>query len=509
MMVRLYSTVQSLTQQLVCRESFYVVWAYSQYLQIKDFQIPADIEVAPQFVAAALPQVLIAEWTLEQITREVIQYGREQGQGRRSLRQWGTLAQIANTLRDLEGEIYRRFVGAKKIHLELMRISHRQFVWQQQIVNWRWIIRYYKLSNTPAINTLSLQASALTIEHIYLIGMSYLGIFLRSPFAARSITVEIPGINKEHIDRFLRFMSLDLSKLRTRLHAEHALDQGFAYRYSSLREYPLIEISQNDLAEIACPIPTLLFWRITTGLYYTLKDQKGFSIAIGQSFQGYVGEVLHRRINNDAIRIHEEAEYVIGRHRKDTVDWIVQQGDEAMLFVECKTKRLTWASKADLADLAALEQDIRKLAGAVIQLYRTIVDYRADHYPQLRFVAGRRIYPMVVTLEDWYFFGHELPTRLEAAVKEVMATADLPINWLEEMPYSIVSVDEFETAAGIINTLGIHPFVSGKVRDPQHRHWSYGPFCNDQYPNEVRKLPPLFADQFETMFAGLLSAQNG
>jgi hypothetical protein len=305
MMVRLYPIVQSLTKQLACRDTFYVIWAYSQYLQIKDFQIPADIEVAPQCLAAAPPQALIAEWTLEQITREVIQYGREQGQGVRSLRQWATLAQIANTLRDLEGEIYRRLVGAKKIHLELMRISHRQFVWQQQSLNWRWIIRYYKLFNTPTINALSQHSTALTIEHIYLIGMSYLGIFFKSPFAARSITVEIPGLTKEHLDRFLQFTSLNVGELRKRLHAEHALDLGFAYRYSSLREYPLIAILQGDLAEIACPIPTLLFWRITTGLYYTLKDQKGFPTSFGQSFQAYVGEVLHKRIDNDGMRVLE------------------------------------------------------------------------------------------------------------------------------------------------------------------------------------------------------------
>jgi hypothetical protein len=140
-MVGLYETVQRFTRQLAQRESLYVVWAYCQRLQSPDFQFPGDIEVAPQFLAAAQPRAVLAEWTLEQIAREVIQYAEEQPQGGRTLREWGMLAQIANALRDLEGEIYRRLVGGKKIHLELMRISHRQFVWQQQRPNSRWIIR--------------------------------------------------------------------------------------------------------------------------------------------------------------------------------------------------------------------------------------------------------------------------------------------------------------------------------------------------------------------------------
>ena len=48
--------------------------------------------------------------------------------------------------------------------------------------------------------------------------------------------------------------------------------------------------------------------------------------------------------------------------------------------------------------------------------HKTIVDYRAGRYPHLAFVEARRIYPAIVTLEDWYFFGLELPGRVGAAV---------------------------------------------------------------------------------------------
>jgi hypothetical protein len=503
--VQHYELVQKFAKQLAYRDSFYVVWAYVQYLQTTDFHIPNDIEVAPQFLAAVEPRVLLAEWTLEQITREVIKCGHEVRQEGRRLRQWGALARIGNALRDLEGEIYATLVGAKKIHLELMRISHRQFIWQQQRPNTRWMIRYHKLFNRPAIDALSQRATGLSIDHIHLIGMAYLGRFLSHPFILQQSNIDIPGLTQQHIDRFLRFASSGLVELRNRLHAEHALDEGFAYRYSSLREFPLIRVSEGEQAEIACPIPTLLFWRITTGLYYALKDERGFPTAFGQSFQDYVGEVLRLRISNNVMHILEEAEFHIGKDRKDTVDWIIQQDPEAALFVECKTKRLTWASKAGLADLSALDQDLRKLAGAVVQTYRTVGDYLGNHYPQLPHSTGRRIYPVIVTLEDWYFFGHELPVRLHAAVEVVMARAGLPIEWLEEMPYSIMSVDEFETAAGIINTIGIHAFISGKLIDEHYRHWSYGAYCNDRYVDEVNNLPQLFDAEYQAMFAEVIA----
>jgi hypothetical protein len=65
------------------------------------------------------------------------------------------------------------------------------------------------------------------------------------------------------------------------------------------------------------------------------------------------------------MQVHSEAEFQVRKDRKDTVDWIIQQGDESALFVECKTKRLTWASKVGLADPGALQQDIQNLASAV------------------------------------------------------------------------------------------------------------------------------------------------
>ena len=197
----------------------------------------------------------------------------------------------------------------------------------------------------------------------------------------------------------------------------------------------------------------------------------------------------------------EEEEYHCGRHRKDSVDWIVQQDEESALFIECKTKRLTWASKAGLTNLSALEQDIRKLAGAVIQVYKTIADYRANLYPHLRYVEARRIYPAIVTLEDWYLFGFDMPSRLDAAVRTIMETASLPALWLDEMPYSILSVDEFEMASGVINAAGIQSVIRGKVQHPEFRRWGFSSYCNDQYRNEVRNLPDLFRDEYEAMFS--------
>jgi hypothetical protein len=499
----LYRTIRGDARQLARRDGLAVIWAYCQFLQVNDFQMPQDIEVAQQFRDARPRRGVLSEWTLEHIAREVIRYGDEEARDGRTLKRWDTLAHLANTLRDLEGEIYRDLVGGPNIQLELMRIMHRQFVWQQQRFNWTWIIRYYKLFNTPALAAHAEQATGLSIDQIYLIGMCYLGHFFGEPRWVRRIRVEIPGLNDEHIERFLAFTSLTRNALAEKLRAEHALDEGFAYRYSSLRAFPIVQFSHGGIDEIACPIPTLLFWRITTGLYYSLKEQAGFPTAFGDSFQAYAGEVLQRRIVNPAMQVLGEAEYHVGQNRKDSIDWIVQEDDAAALFVECKTMRLTWASKAGMSDLTALAQDIRKLAGAVLQVYKAIRDYRAGCYPHLPYVEARRVYPIILTLEDWYCCCLYLPTLLDEAVRNLMQAANLPLDWLQAMPYAVISIDEFETAAGVTSAAGIHAFWSGKLEDAEKRRWPFRSYCNDCFAEQVGALPDLFLDEYEAMFAGI------
>jgi hypothetical protein len=497
----LYRSIRAQVRKLAYRDSLAVIWAYSQYLQVNDFRMPPDIQVAHQFRDAPRRQTMLPEWGLEQLAREIIRYGDETSRDGKTLRTWDTLASLANALRDLEGEIYRDLVGGPKIQLELMRIIHRQFVWQQQRFHWRWIIRYYKLFNTPELSEHAEAATGLSVDQIYLIGMCYLGHFFEQPRWKRHVPVEIPGLNEDHVERFLAFTSITRVALAERLRREHALDEGFGYRYSSFRAYPIIRSSYLGIDEIACPMPTLLFWRMTTGLYYALREQPRFPTAFGASFQTYAGEVLQRRIVNPIMNVLPEAEYHAGRSRKDSVDWIVQEGDVAALFVECKTMRLTWASKAGMWDLSALEQDIRKLAGAVVQVYKAIRDYRTGLYPHLAYVPARHITPVVLTLEDWYCCGMYLPTLLDEAVRVTMERAGLSLAWLEEMPYGVISIDEFETALGVTAAVGITTFWSGKLADRERRRWPFRSYCHDSFADEVQALPDLFHDEYEAMFS--------
>jgi hypothetical protein len=93
--------------------------------------------------------------------------------------------------------------------------------------------------------------------------------------------------------------------------------------------------------------------------------------------------------------------YVVRGQTFHGADWILSD-QTGHVFIEAKTKRLTVNARVS-SDMAALEKDLKVLAAAVAQHYRNIqdaVDGKTEWAND-----GLPIYPLIVTLEDWYIFS--------------------------------------------------------------------------------------------------------
>jgi hypothetical protein len=97
----------------------------------------------------------------------------------------------------------------------------------------------------------------------------------------------------------------------------------------------------------------------------------------------------------------EQAKYGTRQQPKATCDWLLVEGDTAAAFIECKTKRIRVPAKIAMGDLTPLQEDIGVLANAVVQLYARLCEHEAGAFSNLPFAAGRKSYPVVVTLEEW------------------------------------------------------------------------------------------------------------
>ena len=500
-----YKPLRNKIALLSVEDSLAVIWAYCEYLQIDNFRFPRDIEVAAEYLKLDVPQKWISEWELELIAKEVILNGGVAASKGRSLRKWKTLSEVVNALKSLENEIYGAYGLPKDVLVELIRIAHRQFVWQGNPPNSDSTIRYFKIFNRPAIDEICEAQIGLNVWEIYMCGVASMGLLLDHPAIAIPFNTNIKALSIEKFNKFFEFTSKPIAALRTQLKSEQQYNENFAYAYNSLRAFPLIRMQYQGKEALACPLMTLLYWKFTAGLYYDLIRVPEFANEFGEGFQAYVGEVIDRTCPDPMIRISEE-EYAVGKAKKRSVDWIVAD-QQAALFIECKSKRLSWDAKSSLNDLQPLKADIDTMAAAIVQVYKTVLDYEANAYSHFPTKEGLKVLPTVVTPENWRMFGPVMINMLEEAVERRIADEGLPTDLIERIPYSVWGIEDLEVGLQIMRANGIAEFMEAKLNDPEKRRWDWHGYMTHQYPASF-PAKRLFTDQYDHMFAGLFAAQT-
>jgi hypothetical protein len=460
--------------------------------------MPNDIEVSQQFITLDHQGKWLTQWDLEILAKEVILNAGDLGYGRKTLRIWDTLAESINSLKDFERKISS--VHGNNILIELNRIAHRQFPWQENdpVIM---LARHYIIFSTAVINEICLARLGLSVEQIYLCGIALVSTYLQDAFLNIPIPSEIPTLSNNVVKNFLSFTCQPISELRNILLSEQRYDESFFYAYNSLRAYPLIRMRNRGTDSLVCPLPTLLIWRFTAGLYYTLYSDARFSNAFGASFQAYVGRAIGRACPTDRLRLFPEQRYGPKKTRKASVDWIVSDNDGA-IFLECKAKRPSWGAKVALDDLKALEADLGLLADAIIQLYKTIGDYRRGQYEHFPFEVSRKIYPIVVTLENWHIFS-ATSHKLNKLVIEKLTAIQLSLDVLEEMPYSIWYVGDLEAGMQVINETGIRRFIDGKICDSEMKQWEWHPYMVQMFKGKFSRKK-LFHDDYDAIFSKIM-----
>ncbi len=499
----MYKPLRNRMRELNIIESLYVIWAYCNHMQFTNSKIPSDIQVDNSFLNPThWAKRNIYEWELEVLTREVILHGEDAG-SRKTLKRWDTLVNAVNTLKSIENNIGGIFVNKNNILSELFRITHRQFPWQQLRPTHEHIIRYYKIFNFPPVSTIVEQTTGLTTRQIYFLHMALLGAFTKSAKLNLPLEISLHGFTKEQANSFAKSFAKPIDDIREMVKNSQQYNDKFAYNNQSIHEYPLITFQENGREIAMCPMPTLLFWRASSGLYYKLINQPGFDKAFGESFEKYTGEVLQKAVQSKNISVIPSVKYNTGKGRdEETTDWILKDTN-GLLFIECKTKRVPYTAKFEL-DATLVATEFEKMAKIIVQTYKSIKDYQDGHYPNLPFEKGKSVYPLVVTLEEWYVFQGDFIKPIKEAVLRLFNKESLPESWLEEMPYQICSIQEFEVAIQTINHTGIKEFMEKKVMDKEKKTWSINTFASSEFPEISKNYKPLFVDEFDALFSSFL-----
>lgn len=390
-------------------------------------------------------------WELELVAREIILNGsllQQASGGEKGMNPWKAVGLV----RELTTHISDEYVHSTEDALAaVVPLTHQQMLWHDNTFSR--IARYGQIYRHPPLAEIMQSVLAISLSDWLKIGLIVYGGLDKSFWNDRSIYSHVPGIDRRAVERFFALMSKPVEEVRRITALNQRYDRHWAHTFNPLRASP-INFFEAEPERIFSPVPQLLIWRLTDGIYYDLVGAGGeaFADAFGKACELYVGNVLKVALKESEAKIEGERPYSTGEGEKAGVDWLVSD-HTGHLFVECKAKRLTLPAKMT-GPGKSMDKDLLVLAGYIVQNYKNIRDALQGKVAGFN-SGGLPIFSAIVTLEPWWLLTQYLKDRLHSLVEEALQKEGLPIGTVNQYPYKILSFVELEQQAQDIARVGI------------------------------------------------------
>ncbi len=467
-------------------ESLIAIRWYINYTQFPDNnQDPRSIQVQvdPVFYQEMKSLLYMPPWHVAILARELIINSTPTSLTLlHDFRSWNDIANAMNKLKAIENRIDTDRVNQGNVfHIISKLFPVQQFVWQENKPNKQTLIRYYYIYRNPKLRPIFENFFGISVEKHFMLGCIAWINFIK--FLGLDYPPQLDekfNVTLADYDKFLKHYSLTLEEIKQHLGDpdERKLDQDFFYYFDSLKKYPMILTDVGNKPAYICPVPTYLFWRVTDGIYYELCHEKGFDQAIGDGFKDYIGEVLKEQAYPETINVIDADIFIKASLPKP--DWIFVNDTQAA-FIECKTKRMRLDARTDINLSPGTLEQIEKLGESVIQCYLAIQDANKQSYEELKTV--KKIYPIVVTMENWYVYG-DVMAQLGIKVREIAATKDIEEKFIDDNPYIVLSSQEFELLSVMLKTRSLESILEPFLTDTKYHEWQFTSYLFHAFPNE-------------------------
>lgn len=470
-----YKPLRNLMQKLEIQRSLIALWHYSENID-HGRALPYEFVKINPSGRASLEEV-VHPWELDILAREVILNAGSSSRDGKDLYRLCDIARAINLVRSIQDKQRNLAPGDTILH-ELHRLAQQQFPWQTSVhIKLSRLLRIFR---DESLNQLLVSRTGLSVSHYYLMGIAIAGTLLRQPYFNLSQSYTSVGVSESLKNIFFNKIMFKLEDLRERTRRAQEYNGNWSYTINPLRKTPLVVLPH--LPNFAfCPIPRFLLERISDGLYYDITEIPGFENTYGAAYENYVGEIASE-LSNEPLEIEKLGPYKVGKSQKDGADWAVSDR-EAVLLIEAKAKRLNLRARYEF-DTAAIDDEMNKLVKFIVQNYKNLVDIK-NGLTAFE-VKERRIFPVIVTLVEWHLFNPNARGTLESKVASRLSDIGLSESLLTEHPFTVMSIDEFETAIQVMNEVGISRCMQRKC-ESEHSTWPMSSFLLNEYKEQTAR----------------------
>ncbi|TIT72668.1 MAG: hypothetical protein E5W60_04405, partial [Mesorhizobium sp.] len=286
---------------------------------------------------------------------------------------FNSIVDLVNTLRNVEGEESKVRVDATNILIEMHRISHRQFAWQNGWVNRADIYRYLYVYGQGDSASYFEQTYGLSVAHFFGACFTiYLGL-LEGPWSPQIEHVNQLGISSDEVKQTYNMISDEIWGIRRGAqkllrHFEDRMKVALPviYQPSYIRVKPVFRSAAMNNFVIS-PLPSLIMLRATLGLYYDLSPG-GTAIMNDATnrFEDYSRKVIKEYCPDFEVLPAEK--YKHEGNNLDTPDVLIRQGEQVVMVCECKATKLTFEAQYSDDPIEDAKTGYSQIAKAVYQL---------------------------------------------------------------------------------------------------------------------------------------------
>lgn len=300
--------------------------------------------------------------------------------------------------------------------------------------------------------------------------------------------------NEANMSKVLELLSDDFDSIKSRLKSEIKYDEdAFLFFDKQHIKTPIIQYNSH----LICLYPDVLLKQTTAGVYYLAEiynEKYNLNNQFGKSFESYIGLILTKLNKDGKYEIKSEINYNKGGNK--TSDWIVIE-DSSLIFIECKTKRQILKTKlysSGTDEDCGLKDYV---ANEISKIYKVYNDYRNNKIQDLKYDGSKFFIPLIVFLEDGFYL--DIDKEIPAKIKEILVTKGISPELVDEYPYRIFSVSNFEYDLQIMFQIGFKNYFTklaqGEITQSFAKEFNYVDFFSDDFndlfiiPNETRKSP--------------------
>jgi Holliday junction resolvase len=450
----------------------------------EDFRLPIGYDFPVEHLRASMGEPgRIHSWEIETLLIEALGSRKRPGRRQANPKAWNFFADVISALRSAENAEGGSAIE-RNIFREMNRILYRQTPWQAHNLNAAETIRWFAIFDDEELGEIYRAAVGTTPRTMLRLGLILSMVFKDAASVGHLAAIPEFDVDEHDVAAFFHVVADDLEGFRSRCE-KIVSSSGLAYRESPFRQTPLVLFKTPEASHYACPLNDVLFWRVTSGLYYDVVADERARHLIGEAFERFEARLLATAYPE--ARVLREEPYGPKRLNKKTPDIVLAENETLKVAFECKAKRLPLANKIELSDEIRYSVAVKEIAKAVFQLVRFRADIRCGTYTDLR--ENPESQYVVLTLDDWVFTGPATKDDVFQLAQDMLTQKGIAYDFdIRDILFcTAVELDIIVTKFNLEQL--IHIFKTNKL--PAYREHAPLPLSNELFPDvqKGRKYP--------------------